>query len=190
MTFSNLAYKVWGGECEDLCPIFASGGPGFPALGFCKTDWPSKLGGPQTRILKLRKGEKDKFGTYDRYPVPGGWVGNMFRQSTWEVLVRQYGAKATAMGPLTFGTRIEDGKDNNSTELLWKGETNEDSAKKEYDSVMVDDSMSRDEQDAANIENTRRLIAARIRDSISKARSQKAMAKLPTSLSGSVELRQ
>jgi len=128
MTFSNVLNKLWGGDTVDIVGLAANGGPGFPSMGLMKSNWPSKRRGRRTCRIKLREGEIDMFEIYDRYPVPASWVGNMFTTSTWEVRLRKYGAKATAMGPLTYGTRNKLGERDTYTELMWEGEFDDDFA--------------------------------------------------------------
>jgi hypothetical protein len=39
------------------------------------------------------------------WPIPMTWTRMMFQPNTWDSLVRQFGAAASKMGPVTFGTQ-------------------------------------------------------------------------------------
>ena len=144
----------------------SNGGPCVPELGCLRTNWCTKrktetLEDFESRPAQLEDGEEDTFREYDRFPVPVSWVGNLFQQESWDVLVRKYGDQGTAMGPLTHGTR-SGGTNRWYIDRLWKDEDGEEVGPQDFEPVVIDDKMSEDEQISVESENKRRAVATRI----------------------------
>jgi len=82
-------------------------------MGIFKTNWftashsgyQTARSPPQNKPPPSDEGN-DPFYTYDYWPVPTYWCSGLFREEFWDVQVRKYGADATKMGPLKYGTRI------------------------------------------------------------------------------------
>jgi hypothetical protein len=83
-------------------------------MGIFKTNWftASHSGYHTARSPALNKPPPaqdrgdDPFYTYDYWPVPTYWCSILFRDEFWDVKVRKYGADATKMGPVRYGTRV------------------------------------------------------------------------------------
>jgi hypothetical protein len=92
------------------------GGPGLPNMGIFKTNWftasHSNHQTSRSPFLQsipppvLLEGENDPFHTYDYWPIPTSWCCDIFKDEFWNVEVTKYGADATKMGPLGYGTRV------------------------------------------------------------------------------------
>jgi hypothetical protein len=89
------------------------GGPGLPNMGIFKTNWftashsgyHTARSPPQNKAPPSRNGGNDPFYTHDYWLVPTYWCSSLFRDEFWNVKGRKYGADATKMGPLGYGTR-------------------------------------------------------------------------------------
>jgi hypothetical protein len=89
------------------------GGPGLPNMGIFKINWftashsgyHTARSPPQNKQPLLGRRDNDPFYTYDYWPVPTYWCCGLFKDEFWTVKVRKYGADATEMRPLGYGTR-------------------------------------------------------------------------------------
>ncbi|KAI9642393.1 hypothetical protein NHQ30_009197 [Ciborinia camelliae] len=104
---------IWGGQPTPLMTqIYNRGGPGLPNLGIIKTSWfndknksyqTSRKAPPLNR--KPKRGRIDTFYTYDYWPVPTPWYGNLFTEEFWGN-VTQFGPEAKRMRIEKLGMRF------------------------------------------------------------------------------------
>ncbi|TGO07039.1 hypothetical protein BTUL_0342g00060 [Botrytis tulipae] len=93
--------NIWGGQPMSLmAQMYNRGGPGLPNLGIIKTSWfTDKNKTYQTSRKapalnrKPKRGQVDKFHTYDYWPVPTKWYSSVFTEGFWEN-VREFGPEA------------------------------------------------------------------------------------------------
>ena len=82
-------------------------------MGIFKTNWftashsgyQTARSPPQNKPPPSESRQNDPFYTYDYWPVPTCWCSSLFTDEFWDVKARKYGADATKMGPLEYGTR-------------------------------------------------------------------------------------
>lgn len=88
---------------------------GLPPLGLVKSNWFNQRNenyNQNPSFVVLRESEVaigrpiDPFRIVEFWPVPTHWMHSLFQSNLWDLVVRQYGNDATAMGPLTRGTQI------------------------------------------------------------------------------------
>jgi hypothetical protein len=93
------------------------GGRGLGNMGFLKTNWFTDLHTKNQTWIKQALNYNtplvgpDPYKQYEYWPVPVQWQINLFQPEFW-TKVRNIGAKATLMGPLTFGATRDSGSFN------------------------------------------------------------------------------
>ncbi|KAF7923676.1 uncharacterized protein EAE98_007494 [Botrytis deweyae] len=84
--------NIWGGQPMSLMTrMYSRGGPGLPNLA-------------PALNRKPRRGQTDKFHTYDYWPVPTQWYSSLFTEGFWEN-VRMFGPEAKKMRAEKRGMR-------------------------------------------------------------------------------------
>ncbi|KAF7952628.1 hypothetical protein EAE96_005860 [Botrytis aclada] len=94
-----------------MTQMYNRGGPGLPNLGINKTSWftdknktyQTSRNAPALN-LKPKRGQTDKFHTYDYWPVPTQWYSSLFTEGFWEN-VRDFGPKAKTIRTERRGMR-------------------------------------------------------------------------------------
>jgi hypothetical protein len=83
--------------------LWFTNGPGLPHYGLWRGDPVQFELQVDTPVLL----PKQNLRYYDAHRVPFSYINRLFQRTNWELHVKRFGAKATAMGPLTFGTRTQ-----------------------------------------------------------------------------------
>lgn len=92
----------------------SQGGPGLPNMGIYLSKWFTKEhDGYRAEVPTLdyhipvsdAQMERDSFYSIVHWPIPTTWTTTVFQPNTWDTHIRQFGAPATQMGPLTLGSQ-------------------------------------------------------------------------------------
>ncbi|TGO32021.1 hypothetical protein BHYA_0365g00010 [Botrytis hyacinthi] len=84
--------NIWGGQPMSLMTqMYNRGGPGLPNMGIIKTSWFTDKNKTYQASRKApalnrkpKRGQGDKFHTYDYWPVPTKWYSSVFTEGYWE----------------------------------------------------------------------------------------------------------
>ena len=172
----SLESKLWGGEAYDMHPTcYSRGGKGLPPMGIFRTEWFAYNHEgymPHHPVLErgeynLERWEEDKYYINDFWPIPVRWSHGLFQPELWSGPVRALGAKATQMGPLTWGTRLH--ADDRDEAINYRKIIAQAFSPTSFIPEPMDTSMTDEERARIGLENARKRQAEKIYNAMTLA---------------------